>query len=307
MSAAHTLDPGLPGEAETGTAPASVTNADTGPVGGRPLWLTVSYYAILAWFTFAMLFPIAWLVLAAFKTNAEILSGSGYLPDEWNLDGFRDAFTTVGLGGFLLNSFIVSAGAAAVTVIVASLAAYPVARYPFRGRETVTVLFALGLVMPLSALIVPETLIVRAIGLYDTRTGLILLYAGIFLPISFLVMRAFFLSLPVSIEEAAVMDGASYWQIFRRIVLPLSGPGVSTVAIMIFVFTWNEFLFATLVLSSEDKRTAQVAIRFFQSQFDFNLPGMFAAITVVMLVPITVFVILQERVVRGLTAGATKG
>ena len=274
---------------------------------GRPIWLTASYYAILAWFCVVMLAPILWLVLAAFKTNAEILSASSYVPEEWNLGGFRDAITEIGLLGYLFNSFVVSAGAAALTAAVASLAAYPVARYEFRGKETVTVLFALGLVMPFTALIVPETIIIRAIGLYDSRIGLILLYAGLFLPISFLVMRAFFLSLPVSIEEAAIMDGAGYWQILGKIVLPLSRSGLSTVCIMIFVFTWNEFLFATLVLSSEDKRTAQVAIRFFQSQFDFNLPGMFAAITIVMLVPITVFVLLQEQVVRGLTAGATKG
>ncbi|MEQ8400255.1 MAG: carbohydrate ABC transporter permease [Roseitalea porphyridii] len=274
---------------------------------GRPLWLTITYYAIIAWFCFAMLFPILWLVLAAFKTNAEILSASGYFPRQWSLDGFEDALTEIGLIRYLANSFLVSAGAASLVVVVSAMAAYPVARFEFRGRNIVVTVFALGLVMPFSALIVPETLIIRTLGLYDTRIGLMLLYAGLFLPISFLVMRAFFLSLPLSIEEAAIMDGASYWQIFTRIVLPLSGPGISTVAIMIFVFTWNEFLFATLVLSSEDKRTAQVAIRFFQSQFDFNLPGMFAAITVVMLVPIMVFIVLQERVVRGLTAGAVKG
>ena len=289
------------------TAGLDAAPGDQAPWAARPLWLTLSYYAILAWFTIAMLFPITWLVLAAFKTNAEILSASSYIPETWNLKGFSDALSKVGLLRFLLNSFVASAGAAALVVVVASLAAYPVARFTFRGREAVTVLFSLGLVMPLSALIVPETLIIRTIGLYDTRIGLILLYAGIFLPISFLVMRAFFLTLPASIEEAAILDGAGYWQILTRIIAPLSGPGISTVGVIIFVFTWNEFLFATLVLSSESKRTAQVAIRFFQSQFDFNLPGMFAAITIVMLVPIFVFIILQERVVRGLTAGATKG
>lgn len=273
----------------------------------RPIWLTISYYAVLAWFTIAMLFPIGWLVLAAFKTNAEILSASSYFPIEWNLEGFEDALTEVGLLGYLMNSFIVSVGASVLVVVAASMAAYPVARFRFRGRDTITILLSLGLVIPLTALIVPETLIIRAIGLHDTRIGLILLYASIFLPISFLLLRAYFLSLPVSIEEAAIMDGANYWQILIRIVAPLSGPGISTVAIMIFVFTWNEFLFATLILSSEERRTAQVAIRFFQSQFDFNLPGMFAAITIVMLVPIFVFIILQERVVRGLTAGAVKG
>ncbi len=273
----------------------------------RPLWLTLVYYAILAWFTVAMLFPLGWLVLASFKTNAEILSAGSYLPETFNLKGFEDALSQVNLLRYLGNSLFISACSSALVVVVASMAAYPVARFAFRGRELVTTMFTLGLVLPLSALIVPETLIIRTLGLYDTRIGLILLYAAIFLPISFLVMRAFFLSLPASIEEAAIIDGASYWQILRKIVAPLSMPGISTVGIMIFVFTWNEFLFATLILSSEDKRTAQVAIRFFQSQFDFNLPGMFAAISIVMTVPIVVFVLLQEKVVSGLTAGASKG
>ncbi len=277
------------------------------PVSKRPLWLTLAYYLILAWFTVAMLFPIGWLVLASFKTNAEILGAGSYLPESLNLTGFEDALSQVNLLKYLFNSLLISAGTAFTVVVVSSMAAYPVARFQFRGRELVTTLFALGLVMPLTALIVPETLIIRTLGLYDTRIGLILLYAAIFLPISFLVMRAFFLSLPTSIEEAAIVDGASYWQILYKIVAPLSMPGISTVAIMIFVFTWNEFLFATLILSSEDKRTAQVAIRFFQSQFDFNLPGMFAAISIVMIVPILVFIVLQEKVVSGLTAGANKG
>lgn len=277
------------------------------PTQQRPLWLSTVYYLILTWFTVAMLFPIGWLILASFKTNAEILSASSYLPESFNLKGFEDAVSQVNLLRYLGNSLLVSAGTAALVVLVSSMAAYPVARFRFRGRELVTTVFALGLVLPLSALIVPETLIIRTLGLYDTRIGLILLYAALFLPISFLVMRAFFLSLPGSIEEAAIVDGATYWQILQRIVAPLSMPGISTVAIMIFVFTWNEFLFATLILSSEEKRTAQVAIRFFQSQFDFNLPGMFAAISIVMIVPILVFVLLQEKVVSGLTAGANKG
>ena len=103
------------------------------------------------------------------------------------------------------------------------------------------------------------------------------------------------------------MDGASYWTLLTRVILPISTPGLSTIGVLVYVFTWNEFLFALLVTSSAENRTVQVAIQFFKSQFDFNLQGMYAAVTMVMIVPIIIFIVMQERVISGLTAGATKG
>lgn len=114
------------------------------------------------------------------------------------------------------------------------------------------------------------------------------------------------MSLPPELEEAALIDGANYWTMLFRLIMPLSMPGISTVGVLVFIFTWNEFLYALLLISSAEHRTVQIAIRFFKSTFDFNLRGMFAAITLVMIVPILVFIVLQERVVSGLTAGATK-
>lgn len=185
------------------------------------------------------------------------------------------------------------------------MAAYPLARFEFRGKQFLTVFFSLGIIVPVTALIVPELYLMYTLGLHDTKVGLILLSA-LFFPISFLILRAFFLSIPQSLEEAAIIDGANYWTLLARIVLPLSGPGLSTVAVLVFIWTWNEFLYSLLMMASEQNRTVQVAIKFFTAQFDFNLPGMFAAVTLVMLVPIVAFLLLQERVVSGLTAGATK-
>lgn len=264
-------------------------------------------YLILAWFTVATMTPIVWLIASSFKTNAQILSASGFFPSEINWQGYVDAFTTTNLPLYFFNSFVVSASATLLVLAVATMAAYPLARFDVPAGGFLTTVFSLGIVVPVTSLLVPETIVMRTLGLYDSRIGLIVLYAALYFSISFLVLRAYFLSLPREIEEAAMVDGAGYWTILTRVVLPLSGPGLSTVAVIVFIFTWNEFLYALLVLTSADKRTVQIAIKFFTSQFDFNLPGMFATITLVMIVPIAVFLVMQERVIEGLTAGATKG
>lgn len=267
---------------------------------------TIVYYLILLFFTAALLLPVTWLILASFKTNAEILSGSGFFPEQFRLEGYQDAIEGVAIGQFFLNSFIVSTSSTILVILVASMAAYPLARLLVPWRNTLTLIFALGIVVPVTSLIVPEVFIMRWLHLNDTKHGLILLYTALYFPLSFVVLRAYFLSLPPEIEEAALIDGANYWTMLFRLIMPLSLPGISTVGVLVFIFTWNEFLYALLLISSAENRTVQIAIRFFKSTFDFNLRGMFAAITLVMILPILVFIFLQERVVSGLTAGATK-
>lgn len=263
-------------------------------------------YVVLAFFTAVMLGPILWLIASAFKTNAQILSGSWFIPSPVNLQGFIDAFTIGNLHVFFFNSILISSSATLLVLVVASLAAYPLARHDFPFSRTLTAMFSLGIVVPITSMIVPLSLVVRNIGLHDSRLGLILVYAALHFPLSFLILRAYFMNIPREVEEAGMVDGASFFTVLRWVVLPLSTPGLSTVAVVVFVFTWNEFLFALVLTSSTENRTVQVAIRFFTSQFDFNLPGMFATVTIVMAVPIIIFVLLQERVISGLTTGATK-
>lgn len=266
----------------------------------------VIYYLILIWFTIFLIGPILWLMSASFKTNAEILSAASFFPQTLDFSGYDAAINDVGLPNFFLNSFIISTGSVISVLTVTTLAAYPIARFEFRFRNTLSLIFSLGIVVPITSLIVPEILIIRTLGLFDTRHGLILLYTAIYFPISFVVLRSFFLTIPQEIEEAAIMDGASYWRMLTRIILPIATPGLSTIGVLVFVFTWNEFLYSLLIMSSSENRTVQVAIQFFRSQFDFNIQGMYAAVTMVMVVPIIVYIIMQERVVSGLTAGATK-
>jgi raffinose/stachyose/melibiose transport system permease protein len=272
--------------------------------------LTAARYAlrifVIALTTVFTVIPVVWLILSSFKTNSQILSESLGIPSPWNFQGYVDAFQTANLHVYFLNTILVSSVSTALTMGLAILAAYPAARFDFPGNRIVTLTFTLGIFVPLTALTVPVVIVIRALGLYDTKTALVLVYSALFFPITFVVYRGFFLNIPKDLESAAAIDGAGYFTTLGRIVLPISVPAFATVIVLVFIRTWNEFYYALLLTGSVQHRTVQVAIQFFTSAFDFNFPGLFASLTLVMIVPIVLYIIFQEKVVSGLTAGATK-
>ncbi len=287
---------------DTTTRDAAVDSGST----ARHVLVRAVQYVILAVFTVFTTLPPLWLILSSFKTNNEILTSSLALPSGFNTSGYVASFAEAQLHRFFLNTVIVSTSTVVLLLLIATLAAYPLARFDFPLRRPLTLLFSLGILIPGITLVVPEVIIIRRLGLYDTRLALILMYTAIFFPISFLVMRSFLLSLPKELEEAARIDGAGYFRTLFQVILPLSVPGLATVAVILFIWTWNEFFYAFILTGSEATRTMQIAMRFFISQFDFNYPGLFAAVTVAMIPPVIAYVLFQEQVVSGLTAGAVK-
>ncbi len=267
---------------------------------------TVPRVLVIALTTVFTVLPLIWLVLSSFKTNTQIVTESLTLPNPWNFQGYRDAMQMANLHISFLNTIIVSLSSTALTMIVAILSAYPTARFDFTGNRMVTAIFTIGIFVPLTALTVPIVILIRTLGLYDTKTGLILTYTALFFPITFVVYRGFFLSIPRDLESAAQIDGAGYFTTLVKIVLPISVPAFATVIVLVFIRTWNEFYYAFLLTGSPQHRTVQMSIRFFTSAFDFNFPGLFASLFLVMIVPIILYVVFQEKVVSGLTAGATK-
>ena len=267
---------------------------------------TVARIVVLTLTTIFTVLPLVWLILSSFKTNAQIVNESLTLPNPWNFQGYRDAFSMANLHISFLNTIIVSSTSTALTMAVAILAAYPTARFDFPGNRAVTAIFTLGIFVPLTALTVPIVILIRTLGLSDTKTGLIITYSSLFFPITFVVYRGFFLNIPKDLESAAQIDGAGYFTTLGKIVLPISIPAFATVIVLVFIRTWNEFYYAFLLTGSPQNRTVQMSIRFFTSAFDFNFPGLFASLFLVMLVPVVLYIVFQERVVSGLTAGATK-
>ncbi|MCJ9669936.1 MULTISPECIES: carbohydrate ABC transporter permease [unclassified Neorhizobium] len=272
----------------------------------RPFCSALAIYSTLALTSMAALGPTLWVMLSSFKTTPQIFSGSGLLPAPVTGQGYIDAFTQIRLHEYLLNTFIYATGGTIGALSLAVLTAYPLARYKFRGRNQLVAIISLALALPVVGLAVPEFFIMRALGLFDTKIGMVIFFSAQLFPLSFVILRSFLLSLPTDLEEAALIDGAGYFRIVFHIVIPLCRPALATAAVVAFVIIWNDFFFANLLTASQENQSVQVALAGFKSQFRFNVTGALAGATIVMLVPIAVFLGLQRHVIAGLTAGSSK-
>lgn len=268
---------------------------------------------ILRWFLIIFfagytLFPLIWLLLASFKTNFEFLTGPAFaLPEVWQIQNYINALTVAGLGRMMLNSVIVGVCATVVNAVVASMAGYCISRFRFKGRENLFLLFTVGILVPLNALMVPYFVIINKLGLYNTYGGMILLYTAIGIPMSTVIIRGLMDSIPLEIEEAAYIDGCGFFGRFFHVVLPLARTGIVTAATFEFLTCWNEFVFANLIVSSDKLRTIQVGIRYFTNQFSTDYVSMYAAIVISIVPSILGYVIFQEQIISGMTSGAVKG
>lgn len=260
---------------------------------------------------FYALIPVVWLISLSFKTPATV-SDKKFIPQETTFDNYTTLFSG-GLDSPLLRPLINSLGIALIATIIAvtlaSFTAYAIARLDFPGK-TVILAGALAIAMfPPISVVGPLFDMWRALGLYDTWLGLIIPYLTFALPLAIYTLVAFFREIPWELEQAAQVDGATPWQAFGKVILPLATPGVFTAAILVFIFAWNDFLFAITLTSSDSSRTVPAALAFFTGDSQFTAPtGNIAAAAVLVTIPIIIFVLIfQRRIVAGLTAGAVKG
>jgi len=264
-------------------------------------------YIVLSVVSILSLIPIVWVFLSSFKTNEEILNSGLSLPSNWSLDGYANAFRISPIQTFYLNSIFISVTSTLLNIFLIGMAAYVIARFNFKFKNVLVMLFAVTLMLPMTALIQPVYMVINAIKMQNTRSGLILVYIALGLPTTFFVMRGYFLNLPKSVEEASYIDGGGFFYTFIRIVLPMARPGMATAAVMQFINAWNEFLYALVLTTSQEIRTLPIALNYFKSQFSFNYTAMFAAVVVIIIPSVTAYVLLQEQVVGSLVAGAVKG
>lgn len=251
--------------------------------------------------------PLIWIVMSSFKTNREILSSAFALPTSLSFDGYKAALDLAPIFKFYGNSVWIAVLSTVLNILVLSMAAYVLARYKFKGSTLITLLLSVSLLIPTSALLMPIYKIMMGIGLFDTRTGLILVYAALGLPTSLFVLKSYFQGIPKELEEAAYIDGAGFYRTFFVIVFPLAKSGLATGAILQFLTSWNEFMFGLILTKSTDVRTLPLALNYFTSQFSFNYTAMFAALTMVILPSIVIYVLLQEQVTTSMVAGSIKG
>jgi trehalose/maltose transport system permease protein len=254
------------------------------------------------------LLPVAWILSLSLKP-ASVLGDGRFIPRTLSLEHYHMVFTDPQFPAALWNSVGIGALATLLSVLLALFAAYAIVRLRFRGRQLILGA-ALSITMfPAVAIIGPLFNLWRNLGLYDSWPGLILPYMTFSLPLAIWVLAAFFRDLPWELEQAARVDGATAWQSFGYVILPLAAPGVVTAAILVFIFTWNDFLFAAALTSTNAARTVPAAIAFFTGSSRFELPtGAIAAASVVVTLPVAAVVLtFQHRIVSGLTAGAVKG
>lgn len=252
-------------------------------------------------------FPILWVFLSSFKNNRQILGSAFAIPTSLDLTNYYNAFKLAPIATFYGNSVIVAIFGTLLNLIFLGMAAYVLARFDFRGKNLFLLLFTLPLFIPASALLHPIYITISALGLYDNLFGLVLVYAGLGMPVTLFILRSFFLTIPRELEEAASLDGAGFLKTFTSVILPIAKPGFATAAVLQFLLCWNEFQFAFILTTSEMKRTLPIAISYFTSAFSANYGAMFAATIMIILPSIFIYFLLQEQVVSGMVAGAVKG
>ncbi|MBP2320727.1 multiple sugar transport system permease protein [Kibdelosporangium banguiense] len=254
------------------------------------------------------LVPVLWILSLSFKTTATLTDGS-FIPTEWTLQNYIDIFQTTDFLRALVNSIGIAVIATVIAVVLGTMAAYAIARLDFPGKQALVGVSLLIAMFPQVSLVSPLFDMERALGLFDTWPGLILPYITFALPLSIYTLSAFFREIPWELEKAAKMDGATPAQAFRKVIAPLAAPGVFTTAILVFIFCWNDFLFAISLTSTNASRTVPAALQFFTGASYFEDPtGTVSAAAVVITIPIILFVLFfQRRIVAGLTSGAVKG
>jgi multiple sugar transport system permease protein len=271
---------------------------------GTPWWLWLGVAAIVLF----CLFPFYWLINISLKTGPQ-LSSADIFPPSPSLQNYKSIFQNSDFTRALANSAIVSLVTTALGVVVGSFAAYALARLKMSYKGLLLAIVLSISTFPQIAIAAPLFRLWSDIGLYNTLIGLVIPYLTFALPLSIYILVSFFREIPKDLEEAALVDGATNFQAFRKVIVPLAAPGLATTAILAFIAAWNEFLLATTLTSSTTARTVPVAISQFTGSSQFEVPlGTQSAASVVISIPLILLVLLfQKRIVAGLTAGAVKG
>jgi multiple sugar transport system permease protein len=269
-------------------------------------WLGISSIPIILY----SIIPILWMLSLSLKPSSDLADGH-FIPSQisWSnyslilTGGAKDLFLPA-----LANSIVVCLSATVISVVLATFAAYAIARLDFPGKKLILTTALAVSIFPVISLVTPIYNLWREIGLFDTQIGLIIPYLSLTLPISIWTLSAFFKQIPWEMEQAAQVDGATSWQAFHKVIVPLAAPGVFTTAIISFFIAWNDFVFA-ISLTSERARTVPAALAFFTGASQFEQPtGAICAAAVIVTIPVVILVLFfQRRIVAGLTSGAVKG
>jgi raffinose/stachyose/melibiose transport system permease protein len=281
--------------------------ARPGSSRGRRVVGNVARWAVLLAVASLVVVPVLFAVLGGFRDAPQLAANPVALPDPWVWSNYTDSLTTPSFWVQLRNSVLVAGLSTTIVVLFSALAAFVLARRQFPGRELAYTLFTLGLLFPVTVAILPLIILVRDLGLQDTPLGLALPQAAFGLPLTIIILRPFFRSIPMELEDAAAIDGCGQLGFFFRILVPLSRPALVTVAVLAIVSSWNQFLLPLVVLSSDSNWTLPLGLTNFSTQYTTDTARILAYTTLALIPALAFYVVAERQIVGGLSAGSVKG
>ncbi|MEU3653703.1 carbohydrate ABC transporter permease [Streptomyces sp. NPDC032161] len=284
------------------TAPAAKEKSSEGQI------LNVFSHGVLIIWAILVVMPLLWAVMASFKTDDSILSTPWELPDKLHFENWSRAWSQAHMSDYFLNTIVVVGCSLVGTLLLGSMAAYVLARFDFPGNRFVYFLFIGGMSFPIILALVPLFFVMNNMALLDTRHGLILVYIAYSLPFTVFFLTSFFRTLPTSVAEAAMLDGASHTRTFFQVMLPMAKPGLISVGIFNFLGQWNQYMLPTVLNTDPNQRVlSQGLVELANSQgYKGDWSGLFAGLVMAMLPVLGAYIVFQRQVVAGLTAGAVK-
>jgi raffinose/stachyose/melibiose transport system permease protein len=287
--------------------------AEAGPAARRRSsrgagWLASNtlYYAVMTTISLAFIVPLVWMVMSAFKTQQQIFDSPWSLPTSIDLSVLATAWERGGFGTYVGNSIIVTTVAVTAILLFGSMAAFALSRLKFRFRGFFLVFLALGLLLPVQSYFVAQSSLLNAIGINDTLLALIIPYIGLGLSLAVYLLKAHLDTLPRELFESARVDGCSDMRMFVALVFPLIRPGLATVAVFSILSAWNEFLLATLYIQSDEYKTIPVGLVAFTGRYATDYPMLFAALSIITIPMIGIYVIFHRQVTSGITEGTLR-
>ncbi|MEU5032793.1 MULTISPECIES: carbohydrate ABC transporter permease [Streptomyces] len=304
---------GTPSDAEAAKVPAqragTVSKGAYAPAkSSEGTVLNVFSHGVLILWAIMVVLPLFWAVMSSFKTDSDIFNTPWSLPSSLSFDAWGRAWSQAHMSEYFLNTILVVGGSLTGTLVLGSMAAYVLARFEFPGNRFIYFLFVGGMSFPIMLALVPLFYVMDNMGLLNTIHGLILVYIAYSLPFTVFFLTSFFRTLPTSVAEASIIDGASHTRTFFQVMLPMAKPGLISVGIFNFLGQWNQYMLPTVLNTDPEKRVlAQGLVELASSQgYKGDYSGLFAGLVIAMLPVLAAYIIFQRQVVSGLTAGALK-
>jgi raffinose/stachyose/melibiose transport system permease protein len=267
----------------------------------------IAQWAVMLLVAGTIVVPVGFAVVGGFRTTGELQNNPAALPASWYPSNYLEILGGDAFWTELVNSLLITTITTLVAVSAAALAAFVFARVAFRGREALYTLFVLGLLFPVAVAILPLYIVIRGVGLLDSPLGVALPQAAFLLPLTIVILRPFFRSIPIELEDAARIDGCGTFGFFWRVLLPLSRPALATVAVLAVVASWNAFLLPPLILSDQSQWTLPLGVMNFSTEYTSDIARVLAFTTLALIPALGFYVVAERQLIGGLTSGAVKG